>query len=155
MFSAAMSSMASELNALASTTTVDIYKRSVMKNGSEKHYLNASKSFTIMWALIAMVFAALANFAENLIQYVNIVGSLFYGTILGIFLVAFYLKKVGSNAVFIAALIGEGVVLTCYFLFYEQIAFLYYNIIGCVVVIAIAIFIQLFWKSETTKKAES
>jgi Na+/proline symporter len=134
---------------------VDIYKRSVMKNGSEKHYLNASKSFTIMWALIAMVFAALANFAENLIQYVNIVGSLFYGTILGIFLVAFYLKKVGSNAVFIAALIGEGVVLTCYFLFYEQIAFLYYNIIGCVVVIAIAIFIQLFWKSETIKKAES
>lgn len=155
MFSAAMSSMASELNALASTTTVDIYKRSVMKNGSEKHYLNASKSFTIMWALIAMVFAALANFAENLIQYVNIVGSLFYGTILGIFLVAFYLKKVGSNAVFIAALIGEGVVLTCYFLFYEQIAFLYYNIIGCVVVIAIAIFIQLFWKSETIKKAVS
>lgn len=155
MFSAAMSSMASELNALASTTTVDIYKRSVMKNGSEKHYLNASKSFTIMWALIAMVFAALANFAENLIQYVNIVGSLFYGTILGIFLVAFYLKKVGSNAVFIAALIGEGVVLTCYFLFYEQIAFLYYNIIGCVVVIAIAVFIQLIWKSETTKKAES
>ena len=155
MFSAAMSSMASELNALASTTTVDIYKRSIMKNGSEKHYLNASKSFTIMWALIAMVFAALANFAENLIQYVNIVGSLFYGTILGIFLVAFYLKKVGSNAVFIAALIGEGVVLTCYFLFYEQIAFLYYNIIGCVVVIAIAIFIQLFWKSETIKKAES
>jgi Na+/proline symporter len=155
MFSAAMSSMASELNALASTTTVDIYKRSVMKNGSEKHYLNASKSFTIMWALIAMVFAALANFAENLIQYVNIVGSLFYGTILGIFLVAFYLKKVGSNAVFIAALIGEGVVLTCYFLFYEQIAFLYYNIIGCAVVIAIAIFIQLFWKSETIKKAES
>jgi len=155
MFSAAMSSMASELNALASTTTVDIYKRSVMKNGSEKHYLNASKSFTIMWALIAMVFAALANFAENLIQYVNIVGSLFYGTILGIFLVAFYLKKVGSNAVFIAALIGEGVVLTCYFLFYEQIAFLYYNIIGCAVVIAIAIFIQLFWKSETIKKAVS
>jgi Na+/proline symporter len=102
-----------------------------------------------------MVFAALANFAENLIQYVNIVGSLFYGTILGIFLVAFYLKKVGSNAVFIAALIGEGVVLTCYFLFYEQIAFLYYNIIGCAVVIAIAIFIQLFWKSETIKKAES
>lgn len=155
MFSAAMSSMASELNALASTTTVDIYKRSVMKNGSEKHYLNASKSFTIMWALIAMVFAALANFAENLIQYVNIVGSLFYGTILGIFLVAFYLKKIGSNAVFIAALIGEGVVLTCYFLFYEQIAFLYYNIIGCVVVIAIAVFIQLFWKSEAIKKAES
>lgn len=147
MFSAAMSSMASELNALASTTTVDIYKRSVIKTGSEKHYLNASKSFTVMWALIAMVFAVLANFAENLIQYVNIVGSLFYGTILGIFLVAFYLKRVGSNAVFIAALIGESVVLSCYFLFYEEIAFLYYNIIGCVVVVVIAIFVQFISKS--------
>ncbi len=150
MFSAAMSSMASELNALASTTTVDIYKRSVKSDGSESHYLKASRFFTILWAVIAMVFAALANFAENLIQYVNIVGSLFYGTILGIFLVAFYLKKVGSNAVFIAALIGESVVLSCYFLFYEQIAFLYYNIIGCVVVVAFSIFIQLFKKANVS-----
>lgn len=138
MFSAAMSSMASELNALASTTTVDIYKRSIKSDGSEKHYLMASKYFTVLWALIAMVFASLANFAENLIQFVNIVGSLFYGTILGMFLVAFYLKRVGSNAVFVAALIGESVVLACYFLFFEEIAFLYYNIIGCGVVVALA-----------------
>lgn len=142
MFSAAMSSMASELNALASTTTVDIYKRSVKSDGSESHYLQASRFFTILWAVIAMVFAALANFAENLIQYVNIVGSLFYGTILGIFLVAFYLKKVGSNAVFIAALIGESAVLACYFLFYEQIAFLYYNIIGCAIVVITSLVIE-------------
>ncbi len=155
MFSAAMSSMASELNALASTTTVDIYKRSVKSDGSESHYLKASRFFTILWAVIAMVFAALANFAENLIQYVNIVGSLFYGTILGIFLVAFYLKKVGSNAVFIAALIGESVVLACYFLFYEQIAFLYYNIIGCVVVLVLAVIFQSFSKTTSIKKAES
>jgi Na+/proline symporter/uncharacterized protein YukE len=138
MFSAAMSSMASELNALASTTTVDIYKRSIKSDGSEKHYLMASKYFTVLWALIAMVFASLANFAENLIQFVNIVGSLFYGTILGMFLVAFYLKRVGSNAVFVAALLGESVVLACYFLFFEEIAFLYYNIIGCGVVVALA-----------------
>jgi SSS family solute:Na+ symporter len=115
MFSAAMSSMASELNALASTTTVDIYRRSIHANASDEHYVKASRYFTVLWALIAMTFAALANFAENLIQFVNIVGSLFYGTILGIFLVAFYLKHVKSNAVFIAALIAESRVLCCYF----------------------------------------
>lgn len=138
MFSAAMGSMAGELNALSSTTTVDIYKRSIRQEGSERLYLNASRLFTIMWALLAMVFATLANQAENLIQFVNIIGSLFYGTILGIFLVAFYLKSVKSNAVFVAAIIGEATVLTCYFFFYEEIAFLYYNIIGCVVVVLLA-----------------
>jgi Na+(H+)/acetate symporter ActP len=148
MFSAAMSSMASELNALASTTTVDIYKRSFKPEASALHYLNTSKYFTILWAVIAMVFAALANFAENLIQFVNIVGSLFYGTILGIFLVAFYLKHIKSNAIFIAALIGESYVLICYFYFYEEIAFLYYNIIGCVVVVTLALLIQVASKKE-------
>jgi SSS family solute:Na+ symporter len=138
MFSAAMGSMAGELNALSSTTTVDIFKRSIKRAGSDKYYLNASRLFTIMWALLAMVFAMLANQAENLIQFVNIVGSLFYGTILGIFLVAFYLKSVKSNAVFVAAIFGEATVLTCYFFFYEEIAFLYYNIIGCVVVVVLA-----------------
>jgi Na+/proline symporter len=154
MFSAAMSSMASELNALASTTTVDIYKRSFKPEASPSHYLNASRLFTIAWALIAMIFAMLANMAENLIQFVNIVGSLFYGTILGIFLVAFYLKKIGGTSVFIAACIGELAVLTCYFFFYDEIAFLYYNIIGCVVVVAIAWIAHLFGKDEI-KKATS
>ncbi len=95
-----------------------------------------------------MVFAALANQAENLIQFVNIGGSLFYGTILGIFLVAFYLKKVGSNAVFAAALIAEVSVLSCYFYFYEEIAFLYYNIIGCMIVVGLALVFQLFDKKS-------
>ncbi|MBI3218758.1 MAG: sodium:solute symporter [Bacteroidetes bacterium] len=153
MFSAAMSSMASELNALASTTTVDIYRRSIYANASDEHYVKASRYFTVLWACIAMAFAALANFAENLIQFVNIVGSLFYGTILGIFLVAFYLKHVKSNAVFIAALIAESLVLCCYFYFYDQIAFLFYNIIGCVIVVVVALFIQQFSPSDI-KKAE-
>jgi SSS family solute:Na+ symporter len=153
MFSAAMSSMASELNALASTTTVDIYRRSIHANASDEHYVKASRYFTVLWALIAMAFAALANFAENLIQFVNIVGSLFYGTILGIFLVAFYLKHVKSNAVFIAALIAESLVLCCYFYFYDQIAFLFYNIIGCVIVVVVALLIQQFSPSDI-KKAE-
>ena len=148
MFSAAMSSMASELNALASTTTIDIYKRSFKSDAAPLHYVHASKFFTVLWALIAMTFAALASFAENLIQFVNIVGSLFYGTILGIFLVAFYVKKVRSNAVFAAALIAEASVLGCYFYFYEEIAFLYYNIIGCVIVVMLALLFQMFEKEQ-------
>lgn len=154
MFSAAMSSMASELNALASTTTIDIYKRSVQENASPEHYLKASKYFTVLWAIIAMAFASLANFAENLIQFVNIVGSLFYGTILGIFLVAFYLKSIKSNAVFAAAVIAECAVLACYFLFYEEIAFLFYNIIGCVIVVVLS-FCFKFLDAPKIKKTEN
>lgn len=146
MFSAAMSSMASELNALASTTTVDIYKRSVKADGSDKHYVQASQSFTLLWAMLAMVFAMLASFAENLIQFVNIVGSLFYGTILGIFLCAFYIKRVQGTAVFWAALIAEAVVLACFK--FTDIAFLLYNIIGCVLVIALSLIFQLFSRRE-------
>lgn len=142
MFSAAMSSMASELNALASTTTVDIYKRSVNSNGSDKHYVTASRSFTVLWAMLAMVFAMLASFAENLIQFVNIVGSLFYGTILGIFLCAFYIKRVQGTAVFYAALVAEVVVLYCFK--YTDIAFLLYNIIGCGLVIVVSLVVQQF-----------
>ncbi len=123
-----MSSTASELNALASTTTVDIYKRSINKNGNDLHYVKSSKLFTAGWAVIAMLFASIANQAENLIQFVNIIGSLFYGTILGIFLSAFYIKYLKSNAASFAAIIAEFVILYCYF--FTEIAFLLYNIIG-------------------------
>lgn len=140
IFSAAMSSMAGELNALTSTTTVDIYKRSIKREADPLHYLKASRWFTVGWALLAMTFAMLATFAENLIQFVNIVGSLFYGTILGIFLAAFYVKYVKGTAVFIAALFAEGVVFYCYF--YTKIAFLLYNIIGCAIVVMLAVLIQ-------------
>ena len=140
MFSAAMSSMAGELNALASTTSVDIYKRNFKQEGSNAHYLLASRLFTIMWAILAMVFAILANFAENLIQFVNIVGSLFYGTILGIFLTAFYVKRVGGTAVFWAAIVAEAIVLYCYK--FTDIAYLLYNIIGCACVVTLSLLLQ-------------
>ncbi|MFZ6001132.1 MAG: sodium:solute symporter [Bacteroidota bacterium] len=140
VFSAAMSSTASELNSLASTTTVDIYKRSIRKDGDDAHYVKSSRLFTLMWAVFAMLFASVANQAENLIQFVNIVGSLFYGTILGIFLTAFYIKFVKSTAIFIAAIAGELVILYCYF--FTDIAFLLYNIIGCVAVVVMAMLIQ-------------
>ena len=151
MFLAAMSSMAGELSALSSTTASDIYKRSINRNASPEHYLKASRGFTIMWALLAMVFAMLASFAENLIQFVNIVGSLFYGTILGIFLCAFYIKRVQGTAVFWAAIIAELVVFYCYY--YTDIAFLLYNIIGCAVVILVALVFQQFIGEKDSAKA--
>lgn len=147
MFLAAMSSMAGELSALSSTTASDIYRRSINKNASPEHYLKASRGFTIMWALLAMVFAMLASFAENLIQFVNIVGSLFYGTILGIFLTAFYVKRVQGTAVFWAALLAEGVVLYCYF--FTDLAFLLYNIVGCVIVVGGGLILQMILKTQT------
>ena len=140
VFSAAMSSMASELNALSSTTVIDIYKRSMKPAENDQHYVRASKWLTAGWAVFAMLFASLANQSENLIQYVNIVGSLFYGTILGIFLSAFYLKYLKSTAVFFAAIIAEMIILYLYF--YTDVAFLLYNIIGCVAVIGMAYVFQ-------------
>lgn len=140
VFLAAMSSTASELNALASTSVVDIYKRTIKPAATESHYVKASKALTIGWAVFAMIFASLADQAENLIQFVNIVGSLFYGTILGIFLSAFYIRYIKSNAIFFGAIVAEAVILYCYF--FTDVAFLLYNIIGCVVAVAVALVIQ-------------
>ncbi len=141
IFSAAMSSTASELNALATTTVVDLYRRSFAKDKSDRHYLNASKAFTAVWGGIALVFAATANLFENLIQAVNIIGSLFYGAILGIFVVAFFMKKVGGRAVFIGALIAEAIVLIIFTLNSMEIiniAYLWLNLIGCTLVMGFA-----------------
>jgi solute:Na+ symporter, SSS family len=147
MFSAAMSSMAGELSALASTSCVDLYKRSVRPAAAPTHYVAMTKIFTVMWALLAMAFAMMASFAENLIQFVNIVGSLFYGTILGIFLTAFFIKRVGGTAVFIAAIISECAIFYCYY--FTDIAFLLYNLIGCAIVIVLALIIQLALPSSS------
>lgn len=150
MFSAAMSSMASELNALASTTAIDIYKRSFARDHDDRTTVKASRWFTVIWAIVAMAFAMLASFAENLIQFVNIVGSLFYGTILGIFLTAFYFKRIQGTAVFWAAIVSEAIVLYCHF--FTDLAFLLFNIIGCVALILLAAILQAFLgnnKSQT------
>ena len=140
IFSAAMSSTASELNALASTTIVDVYKRNINTKGSEKHYLIASKMATLLWGAIAVGFALFAGLLDNLIQAVNILGSIFYGTILGIFLVGFFIKQVKGQAVFIAAVIAQLIVL--YFYFFTEVAYLWFNVIGCFAVIIISFAIQ-------------
>ena len=137
---AAMSSTASELNALAATTTVDLYKRNLNVKKSEKHFLKMSKFFTITWGLIAICFASIGNLFENLIQLVNIIGSIFYGTILGIFLVAFFIKKITANSVFWAACISQIIIFFIYFNI--DISYLWLNFIGAVVTILLSIIFE-------------
>ena len=149
IFSAAMSSTASELNALATTTMVDFYKRVFNPNQTDKHYLNMSRIFTVAWGCIALCFAMVASLFDNLIEAVNIIGSLFYGTILGIFLTAFFLKWVKGNAVFVAALITETIIVCIYS--FTDLAFLWLNLIGGVLVLIIASIIQPFMPEEPEK----
>ena len=141
ILSASMSSTSAELNALATTTVIDIYKRLINQNASEKHYLFVSKLATVFWGLYAIMFALYANRLGSLIEAVNILGSLFYGTILGIFLVAFYFKNIGGDATFVAAIIAEIVVLGCYF--FTEIPYLWYNVIGCTVLIVVATILNI------------
>ena len=142
ILSASMSSTSAELNALASTTVIDIYKRMIKKDAADSHYLKVSKLSTILWGIYAIVFALFASKLGSLVEAVNILGSLVYGTILGIFLVAFYLKKVGGNATFYAALIAELAILYCYL--FTSIPFLWYNVIGCLLVIILAVILNPF-----------
>ena len=140
ILSAAMSSTASELNALSTTTVIDLYKRNHKEIKSETHYLKASKWFTIMWGIIAIIFASFGTLFENLIQLVNLIGSIFYGTILGIFLVAFFIKKVKGNAVFYSACISQTLIFLIYFL--STVGYLWLNFIGAFFTIISAIIIQ-------------
>ena len=146
IFSASMSSTSAELNALASKTVIDFYKRLIRKEASEKHYLIVSKLATILWGAYAIGFALFANRLGSLIEAVNILGSLVYGTILGIFLVAFYLKKVKGTPTFIAALIAELAVLYCYL--FTSIPFLWYNVIGCLLLVLIALILNPLFNSN-------
>ena len=136
ILSASMSSCAGELNALASVTVIDIYKRLGRREASDRHYLRVSRLATAFWGLYAIAFAQFANHLGSLIEAVNIMGSLFYGTILGIFLVAFYLKKIGGHATFIAAIVAELTVLACYA--FTKIPYLWFNVIGCLIVVVLA-----------------
>ncbi len=145
IFSAAMSSTSAELNSLASTATVDVYKRKMQRSGGESHYLKASRVSTLLFGGLAILFAALANLFENLIQAVNILGSIFYGPILGIFLAAFFVKKLQGNAVFIAALIAQGTIGLLYYLGeieVFEISYLWFNLIAPVIVITVGLLIQ-------------
>jgi Na+/proline symporter len=140
IFAAALSSVASELNALGSTTTVDLYRHVIERDGSDTHYVKASKLFTAMWGGLAIGFALFANMVENLIEAVNIVGSIFYGVVLGLFLVAFFLKRVGGTAVFCAALAAQALVIALFFT--SEIGYLWFNLIGCGACVGFSLLLQ-------------
>ncbi len=149
IFSAAMSSTASELNALGTTTTIDFYRRTIRPDASEAHYLRMSRWFIVGWGVIAMVFASLAPLADNLIEFVNLVGSLFYGTILGIFLTAFYIRQIQARATFWGAVVAEAIVLMLFFFLRDQIGYLWYNFIGCALMIATGLLFQMLLPKTT------
>jgi Na+/proline symporter len=141
-----MGSTASALTSLSSTSVIDIYKRTIKKNETDSHYLKASRVLTIFWGVFSIFIALFASRLGNLIEAVNILGSLFYGTILGIFIVAFYFKKIGGSATFTAAIIAEVIIFASYKL--ELMAYLWLNVLGCLLVMLIAYFLQVFKKKN-------
>ena len=145
IFLASMGSTASALNSLTSTTVVDIYKRLINQNASDEKYLSVSRWITIMWGLLSLFMALFASKMGNLLEAVNILGSLFYGTILGIFIVGFYLKRIGGSATFIAAILTEIIIFTCWIM--DAMAFLWLNVVGCLLVMFIAVILQKFQKN--------
>jgi len=148
---ASMGATASAINSLASTTVIDIYKRFINKNGSEKSDLRASRISTLSWGIFTVLIALFASKLGNLLEAVNILGSLFYGTILGIFLVAFYFKSIGGKAVFWAAILTEIIVFIIWKV--DVIAFLWLNLIGCIIVILMGWLLQqlIFHQRKITK----
>ncbi len=135
-----MSATASALNALGTTTVVDFYKRTFKPIASDQHYLWAAKLFTVFWGMVAMLFAVFASQLDNLIQAVNILGSIFYGPMLGVFLVGFFFKKLRGTPAFWAVLVSQLIVVAVFL--YSNIGFLWYNVIGCASVVALALLLN-------------
>lgn len=149
ILSAAMSSTASELNALATTTTIDIYNRNRKTKSTEMHTVNATKIFTVMWGVLAISIACVAYLADNLIQLVNIIGSIFYGNVLGIFLIAFFIKYIKSNAVFVGALITQLIIIYIYY--NDLVPYLWLNVIGALTVILVSFLLQIINNNKIKK----
>ncbi|HAW50867.1 MAG TPA: sodium:solute symporter, partial [Flavobacteriales bacterium] len=148
IISAAMSSTSGEINALAATSIIDFYKRLGNPDIQAHRQLLMSKLLTFLWGILAILFALFAQMVENLIEAVNILGSLFYGTILGVFLLAFFFKRVTARSVFIAAITSQLSVFVLYLLFKNEIAYLWHNVIGCAGVIILAVLLSLTKKRK-------
>jgi Na+/proline symporter len=139
---AAMSSTASELSALGATSTVDLYKRVVSGGATARHDLVASKLFTVLWGAVAVGFATFASLFDNLIEAVNILGSIFYGTVLGLFVVAFFVRRVTATPVLVGAFVAQTVVIGLFFA--SDLGFLWYNVVGCSIVVGVSLFLEMF-----------
>lgn len=153
IFTASMSSSSGELSALATISIIDIYKRFIKREASEKHYLVVSRIMMAFWGLYGIMFAQYAGKMGSLVEAVNILGSLFYGTMLGIFVLAFSFKSVRGTSVFIGALTGEAVVLYCFQ--FTSVAWLWYNVIGCFVVVGVGIILSAFKKNRAIQSLTS
>src|SRR5580698_6145972 len=158
IFLAAWGSIAAALNSLASCTIVDFHKRFSKKELSEKREYNLSKWYTFLWGVFCIIVAQLAyNIGNSLIEAVNVLGSLFYGVILGVFLVAFYMKKIRGNAVFISAIIIEMGIISLYILNQKgkiSLSFLWLNAIGAIGVIILSWILNIFLRSDSKKAIE-
>jgi len=152
-FAAALSSKAAELNALGSTTTIDFYRHLVKREATDAHYVRMTKWFTLFWGLVALAFALFCHLAENLIQAVNIVGSIFYGVVLALFLVAFFIRHVSGTAVFWAALAAQTLVFVLYFSL--SISYLWYNFIGCAACVGLSLLLQAILGNRPTNSSLS
>ncbi len=141
ILAAAMSTISAEINSLATVTVVDVYRR-IKTTGTDRHYLWASRIFTLFWGVYAVVIAQYATNMGALIEVVNRLGSLFYGGMLGVFVLAFYMRSIGSNAAFWGVILGEAAIFYCFF--FTGISFLWYNVIGCLVVVGSAWLLQGF-----------
>jgi Na+/proline symporter len=151
ILSAAMSSTASELSALGSTTTMDLYRRLLHPTAGDGHLLAASKVFTVLWGGVALAFATYASLVDNLIIFVNVLGSLFYGTVLGLFIVGFGTRRIGSTSVLVAALVAEATVIAAYF--GTELGFLWFNVLGCVLTVGLATGFSWWWDRPSTAEA--
>ena len=141
LFAAALSSKAAELAALGTTTTIDVWRQfRPLAAGDEARNMRVARRFTALWGMFAVAFALFAGFAENLIEAINILGSIFYGVLLGLFLVAFFLRRVGGNAVFFAAIAAQALVIVMYFSL--NIGYLWYNFIGCAACVVLSLALQ-------------
>jgi Na+(H+)/acetate symporter ActP len=140
IFTAAMSSTSGEINSLAAVTIIDLYQRHICKDASDRHYLTASRLATVFWGVYAVVFAQYGSNFGALIEAVNIIGSLFYGGLLGVFVLAFFFKSVGANGAFLGVLAGEAAIFAAYL--FTKISYLWYNVVGCVVVIVVGVLVS-------------
>ena len=127
---------------ISSTTVIDIYKRNINKSASDRNYVNVSRAATVFWGVVCIIMALYASKLGNLLEAVNQLGSYIYGTILGVFVTAFYIKRVKGSSVFIAAVLSEIIICICGY--YEVVAYLWLNAIGCFLVIVLALLANLF-----------
>jgi len=150
IFGAAMSTSSGEINSLATVTMIDFYQRFVKRNESDKHYLWFSRLATVFWGIYAVASAQLARGLGSLVEAVNMLGSLFYGGLLGVFLLAFFFPRVGGTAAFVGVLAGEAAI------FYThstgKVGFLWYNVIGCLVVVGTGLLLSIFWQSASNSR---